>query len=87
MLFSALALTAGYARAATVVRSNDQLNRILSTTKGPVLVDFSANWCENCTAMDQIKQYPNVRQYLERYKEVIIDNSVPLNSVRRLDLR
>jgi thioredoxin 1 len=54
------------------VSTQSQLNQIIKT-HSVVLIDFGADWCENCTIMEGIKKDPIVIKSLQNYFQVKVD--------------
>ena len=46
-----------------------------SAARQPVIIDFWADWCKNCHAMDATFSDPEVKKRLERYKVIKFDAS------------
>ena len=46
-----------------------------SAARQPVIIDFWADWCKNCHAMDATFNDPEVKKRLERYKVIKFDAS------------
>jgi len=59
-----------------VVRSMQALDDELAaarTAKEPVMLDFSADWCVECKAMDAVLRRPDVRERLQGFRVVRAD--------------
>ena len=55
------------------VKTLEELNKIVSESKKPVMIDFRADWCISCKELEKVFQTPSIKEAMNNFNLLRVD--------------